>query len=94
MLTYKQFPMEHLPKFGPYLAARYYGIYAFRIMGPQGANTILASNCKELTWDENNDLWYIPNNNDNVINVVERWVWVPFSSILSIAFNEKRKPDE
>lgn len=79
-----------IPDLGPYISINRYGIYAFKV----GGEAILASNCSAVYLDENNDLWYKLGNKNNVIEVEERWIWVPYHSLQAIAFNNKLKKDE
>lgn len=73
------------------LAVADYGIYAFRTLD---GKEILAVDCKHIRLRREGHLYYMPNNTRNVVNVVERWIWVPYHAIAGIAFNEKPKTDE
>lgn len=79
------------PELGTARANHEYGIYAIEIIGGN-PSVILAENCTEILVKEDGSIWYLPNNNGNVIPMVEKWTYIPFHAIARIAFNKDVKP--
>lgn len=66
------------------------GVYAIRVWGEKGPIDLLYKNLKHCIFEEDGSIWYVVNNNENVIQLVERWIHIPTHSVLAICFNETK----
>lgn len=66
-----------------------YGVYAFKAALIDGKEAILVSDCVKFIITPECEIWYVPKSDKNPIPIVERWIYIPRSGILAIAFNDK-----
>ncbi len=76
----------------PYQMYQDFGLYAIRVATSGGIKEILISDCIKVIMNEDNSIWYMPGNRGEVIQVVERWIYV--KNPLALCFNDKPKTDE
>lgn len=68
-----------------------YTIYAVQVIGDQAP--ILAENVDGITIMDNGDITYKTTNKQNVVQLEEKFIIIPFHAIAKIAFNTKPYAD-